>query len=180
MSELAAKNLARFGLLDYVDLKVRNIADGFDERNADALFLDMREPWHHIGQAREALKGGGFFGALLPTTNQVSELLRALEAHGFADLEVEELLVRSYKPNAERLRPADRMIAHTGFLIFARKVTLPEGETWRIVDSKRYKARKVETGATGREDIEEEIEVESDSANAAETPEDQSGDESQD
>ena len=65
MSELAAKNLARFGLLDYVDLKVRNIADGFDERNADALFLDMREPWHHIGQAREALKGGGFFGALV-------------------------------------------------------------------------------------------------------------------
>ncbi len=36
MSELAAKNLARFSLLDYVDLKVRNIADGFDERNADA------------------------------------------------------------------------------------------------------------------------------------------------
>lgn len=176
MSELAAKNLARFGLLDYVDLKVRNIADGFDERNADALFLDMREPWHHIGQAREALKGGGFFGALLPTTNQVSELLRALETHGFADLEVEELLVRSYKPNAERLRPADRMIAHTGFLIFARKVTLPEGETWRIVDSKRYKARKVEIGATDESDFGDLT----DSAGAPEDQEDQAGDESQD
>ena len=82
--------------------------------------------------------------------------------------------VRSYKPNAERLRPADRMIAHTGFLIFARKVTLPEGETWRIVDSKRYKARKVEIGATDESDLGDL----SDSANTAEAPEDQASDES--
>ena len=76
-----------------------------------------------------------------PTTNQISELLRALEAHDFADLEVEELLLRSYKPNADRLRPADRMVAHTGYLIFGRKVVLPAGEQWRIVDAKRYKPR---------------------------------------
>lgn len=175
MSELAAKNLARFGLLDFVDLKVRNVADGFDERNADAVFLDMREPWQAIGQARAALKGGGFFGALLPTTNQVSELLRALEAHGFADLEVEELLVRPYKPNAERLRPADRMIAHTGFLVFARKVTLPEGETWRIVDAKRYKARKV----GGEVADQSELPDESESPDPAGSPEDDPGDQSQ-
>lgn len=141
MSELAGKNLARFSLKDYVDLKVRNVAEGFDERNVDAAFLDMREPWHVVAQVREALKDGGFFGALLPTTNQVSELLRALEAHSFADLEVEELLQRGYKPIADRLRPSDRMVAHTGYLIFARKVTLPPGEQWRITDSKRYKAR---------------------------------------
>lgn len=141
MSELAGKNLARFGLRDTVELKVRNAAEGFDERNVDALFLDMREPWRCLPAARAALKGGGFFGALLPTTNQVSELLRALEAHDFADLEVEELLLRAYKPNADRLRPADRMVAHTGYLIFGRKVVLPPGEQWRIVDAKRYRPR---------------------------------------
>jgi tRNA (adenine57-N1/adenine58-N1)-methyltransferase len=169
MSELAGKNLARFSLREVVELKVRNIADGFDERNVDALFLDMREPWHHIGQAREALKGGGFFGALLPTTNQVSELLRALETHGFADLEVEELLVRPYKPNADRLRPADRMVAHTGYLVFARKVTLPEGEAWRIVDPKRYKARKVEGRASGESDQFDQFD-QSDSLDHADEP----------
>jgi tRNA (adenine57-N1/adenine58-N1)-methyltransferase len=146
MSELAGKNLARVRLLDYVDLNVRDAADGFDQRNVDAVFLDMREPWRCLAQAREALKGGGFFGALLPTANQVSELLRALEAHDFADLEVEELLLRAYKPNADRLRPADRMVAHTGYLIFARKVVLPAGEQWRIVDAKRYKPRAVPAG----------------------------------
>jgi len=144
MSELAGKNLARFGLRDYVDFQVRDAAEGFDQRNVDALFLDMREPWRCLAAARQALKGGGFFGALLPTTNQVSELLRGLEAHGFADLEVEELLLRAYKPNAERLRPADRMVAHTGYLIFGRKVVLPPGEQWRIVDAKRYRPRATE------------------------------------
>lgn len=143
MSELAGKNLARFGLRDYVDLAVRDVAEGFEQRNVDALFLDLREPWLFMAQAREALKSGGFFGSLLPTTNQVSLLLAALEAGGFADLEVEELLQRGYKPIAERLRPADRMVAHTGYLVFARKVTLPAGEQWRTVDAKRYRARSV-------------------------------------
>lgn len=142
MSALAARNLERFGLLDYVELKVRDVAEGFDEREVDALFLDLREPWRYLAEARTALKGGGFFGSLVPTTNQVSELLAELEARGFADLEVEELLLRTYKPIAARLRPADRMVAHTGYLIFARKVTLPEGERWRTVDAKRYRGRQ--------------------------------------
>ena len=141
MSALAGKNLARVGLREYVDLKVRDAAEGFDERYVDAVFLDMREPWEHLAAAREALKGGGFFGSLLPTTVQVSDLLRGLQEHGFADLEVQELLVRNWKPIADRLRPADRMIAHTGFLVFARKAAIPEGDAWRTVDAKRYRPR---------------------------------------
>ncbi|MEZ4767766.1 MAG: tRNA (adenine-N1)-methyltransferase [Caldilineales bacterium] len=141
MSVLAGKNLERVGLREYVDLKVRDAAEGFDERYVDAVFLDMREPWEHLAAARAALKGGGFFGSLLPTTVQVSDLLRGLQEHGFADLEVQELLVRNWKPIADRLRPADRMIAHTGFLVFARKASIPEGDAWRTVDAKRYRPR---------------------------------------
>ncbi len=120
MQALARKNLARIGLDDVVTFKVRDIAQGFDEQGVDALFLDVREPWHYLKQAHTALKGGGFFGALLPTTNQVSALLRALERDGFGFIEVEELLLRGYKPVPDRLRPQDRMVAHTGYLIFAR------------------------------------------------------------
>ena len=150
MSALAGKNLERVNLREHVDLKVRNVAEGFDERYVDALFLDMREPWEHLAAAREALKGGGFFGSLLPTTNQVSDLLRGLQAHGFADLEVQELFVRNWKPIADRLRPSDRMIAHTGFLVFARKADIAEGDTWRTVDAKRYRPR-----AAGGDDADE-------------------------
>lgn len=152
MSELAGKNLTRFGLREYVDLKVRDGAEGFDEQYVDAVFLDMREPWRCLAAARAALKGGGFFGCLLPTTNQVSELLRALPEHGFADLEVQELLLRTWKPIADRLRPGDRMVAHTGFLVFARKANLAEGDSWRTVDAKRYRPRAVAEEDEGFDD----------------------------
>ncbi len=119
---LATKNLERLGLLPFVELKERDIAEGFDEAEVDALFLDLPTPWDYLAQARAALKSGGYFGALLPTTNQVVRLIGALPEHGFAAVEVEELLLRSYKAVPARLRPMDRMVAHTGYLIFARKI----------------------------------------------------------
>jgi tRNA (adenine57-N1/adenine58-N1)-methyltransferase len=123
MLELARKNLERFGALDVVELKQRDIRAGFDERDVDALFLDVREPWLFLEQAHAALKGGGFFGSLVPTANQLSDLLQEMEtAGGWADIEVLEILMRRYKPVAERLRPEDRMIGHTGYLLFARSV----------------------------------------------------------
>jgi tRNA (adenine57-N1/adenine58-N1)-methyltransferase len=124
MLVLARKNLERAGALDVVELKQRDIRAGFDERDADALFLDVRKPWLFLAQAHAALKGGGFFGALVPTTNQLSELLQEMDAlGGWTDIEVTEILTRHYKPVAERLRPMDRMVAHTGYLLFARSVS---------------------------------------------------------
>ena len=125
MCRAAVRNLENVGLSAYVELKQRDIAEGFDERDVDALFLDVRAPWLYLAQVREALTSGGFFGALLPTTNQVQELVSGLEIFRFVDIEVLEILIRAYKPVAERLRPEDRMIAHTGYLIFARQTDRP-------------------------------------------------------
>jgi len=120
--QLAAKNLEQVGLREFVELKERDIAAGFDERDADALFLDVRRPWDYLAQAEVALKGSGFFGSIVPTTNQVVRILQALPEHSFSAIEVEELLLRPYKAIAARLRPMDRIIAHTGYLIFARRI----------------------------------------------------------
>ncbi len=119
---LAHKNLDRLGLADRVDFKLRDIAEGFDERNVDAVFLDLPNPQDYIPQAKEALKPGGYLGNILPTTNQVSTLLVALRRSNFAFIEVCEILLRYYKAVADRLRPTDRMVAHTGYLIFSRSV----------------------------------------------------------
>jgi tRNA (adenine57-N1/adenine58-N1)-methyltransferase len=120
MQRLARSNLEQLGLAEFVEFKLRDIVEGFDERDADALFLDVPNPWDYMGQAHEALIGGGFFGSILPTTNQVSRLVDALEKKGFGFVDVEELLLRPYKAVSARLRPMDRMVAHTGYLIFAR------------------------------------------------------------
>ena len=137
---LAQKNLDGMGLVDRVELKLRDIAAGFDETDVDALFLDMRDPGSYLSQALAALKDGGFFGAILPTTNQVSTLLDAMEAqHSLGQIEVEEILVRPYKAVPARLRPADRMIAHTGYLIFARKVSREVSQAGYWLDRRRRK-----------------------------------------
>lgn len=120
MQALAQKNLESLGLASYVTFKVRDIAEGFDEQGVDAVFLDVRAPWDYLQQVHAVLKGGGFFGSLLPTTNQVAALLRHLQQPAFGYTEVEELILRPYKPVPGRLRPFDRIIAHTGYLVFAR------------------------------------------------------------
>ncbi len=119
---LAMKNLARLGLEDRVNFKLRDIAQGFDERNVNALFLDLPNPYDYIPQVRQALMPGGFFGTILPTTNQIIRLLEALKRENFAFIEVVELMLRYYQVEPERFRPVDRMIAHTGYLIFARPI----------------------------------------------------------
>jgi tRNA (adenine57-N1/adenine58-N1)-methyltransferase len=122
MQEKAKANLLRLGLADRVTFKLRDIAEGFEEKGVDALFLDVPNPFDYIQQVKNALKPGGFFGSILPTTNQVSRLLVELRRENFAFIDVLEIMIRYYKPEPDRLRPTDRMIAHTGFLIFARPI----------------------------------------------------------
>jgi tRNA (adenine57-N1/adenine58-N1)-methyltransferase len=129
MQKLAQKNLARVGFEDRVIFKLRDIAEGFDEENVDAVFLDVPNPEDYIAQTRAALKTGGYLGCILPTVNQISRLILALKKNSFAFIEVCEILLRYYKTIPQRLRPTDRMVAHTGYLIFARPIIpIPEDE----------------------------------------------------
>lgn len=122
MQNLARKNLERVGLAARVDFKLRDIAAGFDETDVDAFFLDVPNPYDYVPQVRAALKPGGFLCSLSPTFNQVEKTLYTLRRNSFAFIETCELLLRYYKSEPSRIRPTDRMVAHTGFLIFARRI----------------------------------------------------------
>jgi tRNA (adenine57-N1/adenine58-N1)-methyltransferase len=122
MQELAQNNLTRLGLLDRVEFHLADIEAGFEQREIESLFLDLPGAHRYLGQVRAALSNGGTIGAILPTSNQVSQMLEALEAHDFGMSDVCEIMLRFYKPSAQRLRPTDRMVAHTGYLVFARAI----------------------------------------------------------
>ncbi|HQY90908.1 MAG: tRNA (adenine-N1)-methyltransferase [Caldilinea sp.] len=140
--QVARENLARIALLPYVKMMLADIEEGFKANDVDAVFLDVREPWRYLSHVRAALRPGGFFASLLPTANQVIELLRGFDQHHFADVSVEELILRPYKASPNRFRPDDNLIGHTGYLIFARCIDPGEDMgRWQRPERQRYEAR---------------------------------------
>jgi tRNA (adenine57-N1/adenine58-N1)-methyltransferase len=122
LQDVAARNLKRAGVAHRVSFYVRDIAEGFEQTGIDALFLDVPNPWDYLAQARAALSGGAAFGAIVPTLNQLIQLVDAMYTGPWFMIEVEELLLRAYKLTQVRIRPDDQMVGHTGFLVFARAV----------------------------------------------------------
>jgi tRNA (adenine57-N1/adenine58-N1)-methyltransferase len=125
MQELAKSNLAQVGLLPRVEFVQSAVEEFSLEQPVDGLFLDLPNAARVLPSALKLLRSGGYFGAIMPTANQVSDLLQAMEVEGMVDIDACENLLRFYKTIPERLRPADRMVAHTGYLVFGR-ATVPD------------------------------------------------------
>lgn len=154
-ARLARRNLDWAGVGGNVRIDTGDLADGFGVTGGDALFLDMREPWLYLEQAVEALRPGATCAFILPTTPQVSQLMLGLEKGPFGEIEVCELLLRSWKPLADRLRPQDRMAAHTGFLIFCR--LQKKSEEFEAARHKGTRERKQEAAREAR--MEDDLEI---------------------
>jgi len=122
MIALATLNLNDWNLIDRVVIQLRDIQNGFDVNEVDAIFLDVSQPWDYLKQCWEALKGGGRIGIISPTAGQVMEVLRCIKKIPFLQVEVWENMFRQFKPDPITFRPYDRMVAHTTYMMFARKV----------------------------------------------------------
>ena len=117
----AKKNLERAGLLDYVELKEGDVTEGIEEKDADAVVLDLATPWLVVPHAYTALKGSGVLVSFSPTIDQVVKVEEALAEHGFVGVETVETLMRFMQVERGKTRPQTVMTGHTGYLTFARK-----------------------------------------------------------
>jgi len=122
MMALAQKNINRLNLQNRVTFYNHDIRAGFGINNLSAIFLDLPNPYDFLDQVKESLTPGAFFGTLLPTANQVEKLLISLRRNQFVFVDVCEILLRFYQAESEKFRPVDRMVAHTGYLVFARSI----------------------------------------------------------
>ena len=122
--DIARKNLERAGVLEYVELKNKDITQGIDEADVDAVVLDMATPWLVVPHAYKALKGSGSFISFSPTIDQVVKTVEELKANNFADIETIECLIRRIRAERGKTRPETLMTGHTGYLTFARKAVI--------------------------------------------------------
>ena len=102
----------------------------------DRVVLDMLAPWNCIDAVSEALRPGGVLIVYVATVTQLSRVTQAIEAHaGYTQPQAQETMVRGWHVEGLAVRPQHRMIGHTGFLLFARRLApnteLPEFRTKR-------------------------------------------------
>ncbi len=124
---VAEENIRRLGLSDFVDFKLADITEGIEERDVDAVVLDIASPWEAVPHAYEALRPSGAFASFSPTIDQVVRTVEVLREHGFVAIEVVECLLRHIRAEPGKTRPEWLMRAHTGYMTFARKGLPGEG-----------------------------------------------------
>ena len=120
--EMAKRNLEKAGMAKYVTMHQYDPHQGVDIRNVDVATVDLGDPWTVVDQVYDALKGGGAFVAICPTMNQIERTAAQLKKSGYADIDCVELMIRNIEAREGMTRPSMRMIGHTTYLVFARKV----------------------------------------------------------
>ncbi|MFF2390160.1 tRNA (adenine-N1)-methyltransferase [Agromyces sp. NPDC058104] len=136
-AEVARGNVATFhgavpenwsiGLGDLAEV----LPESVDDASVDRVVLDMLAPWECLGAVSAALKPGGVLLCYIATATQLSRVAEAIRATGeYTEPQSSETMVRGWHVQGLAVRPDHRMIAHTGFLITARRLApdtvLPE------------------------------------------------------
>jgi tRNA (adenine57-N1/adenine58-N1)-methyltransferase len=104
--------------LDIGSVQEKEFSEDFDR-----VILDMLAPWECVELAAKVLRPGGVYMAYVATTTQLSATAEALKSDGhFTEPESFESMVRGWHHEGLAVRPQQRMIGHTGFLIFARRM----------------------------------------------------------
>jgi tRNA (adenine57-N1/adenine58-N1)-methyltransferase len=125
--DIAARNISRYlGETPTLVLRRHDVSTGIPDAPVDRIVLDLPEPWRVVGPAIAALRPGGVLLAFLPTTVQVQQAVETLRASGaFGLISTVEAMVRPWNIEGLSVRPAHRMVAHTGFLVTARRLAAP-------------------------------------------------------
>tara|TARA_B100000029_G_scaffold188664_1_gene186319 strand:- start:4055 stop:4936 length:882 start_codon:yes stop_codon:yes gene_type:complete len=131
-----------------LEIKIRSIYEGIDERDVDRIVMDVPEPWQAVPGIGDALTMGGIVLSFVPTILQVQKFVLALEEDGrFQMIESIETLLRSWHVTERSVRPDHRMVAHSGFLTTAvRCEPRPDGRAPQKGDASGEQQDGAESG----------------------------------
>ena len=99
------------------------LTDTVAPASVDRVVLDMLAPWECIDAVAEALTPGGVVVCYVATATQLSRVAEYIRNTGlFTEPDANETMVRGWHVEGLAVRPDHRMVAHTGFLVWARRL----------------------------------------------------------
>ena len=127
-AEIAAANVDLWfaGRPTSWDLQIGDVGEvvsHWDVASVDRAVLDLLDPWSHLDQVARVLAPGGVLTCYVATVTQMSRLAEDLRATAvFTEPQIWESTIRDWHAQGLALRPEHRMVAHTGFLVTARRL----------------------------------------------------------
>lgn len=119
----ARKNVERANLENVVSIEFGNIiTDDLNLENVDSVVLDLGDPWNAVEKVVKYLKLSGTLVSFSPTIEQVKKTTFTMEENSFVEINTYELIKRKIQVKKNATRPDTRMVGHSGYLTFGRKV----------------------------------------------------------
>ncbi len=119
--KIAKKNCDLLNI-DNVDFFKKDVYKGISKNNLDLITLDVRTPWKFIEHAYKSLKYNRYLVSYSPNISQVQKFVNNLDDF-FELVDVTETIERSWKISGNVTRPKSSQVIHSGFLVFAKKLS---------------------------------------------------------
>lgn len=104
-----------------LDARIGDVYNDGISVDVDRVVFDLTEPWRALPLVERILRPGGVLCCYVPTIPQVERINEALR-DGWAMVKTFETLHRGWTVDGLSVRPDHRMVAHTGFLVVARRI----------------------------------------------------------
>ena len=96
----------------------------FDYKNCiekiDAIITDVPEPWEFF--IKNKIENSINWVSYLPSMTQVMRMNNVLKDNKFQDIEIKEVILRDWVVDDKVVRPSNKLVSHTGFLLSAKYI----------------------------------------------------------
>ena len=107
--------------LDLINSDLANFKYSDIQEKVDVVITDLPEPWKFFDFNK--IENQVTWVSYLPSITQVEKLTHRLRENNFENIEVKEILERSWIIKDKIIRPMNEMVGHTGFVVSGRLIT---------------------------------------------------------
>ncbi len=106
--------------VNFIHEKLENFNIKNLEDKIDAIITDVPEPWDFF--INNKINTNLNWVSYLPSMSQIIRINEALKENNFQDIEVKEVILRDWIVDNKIIRPTNKLVSHTGFLVSAKYI----------------------------------------------------------